>query len=399
MAVQKPMYETIQAAHNLTIQLNPTAWRLVNGAQSPGQPGQMIALLEAHPDEIRCAPVFARARHLPADGRLIPADITRVVVGWAPESRNWHLGLMLAAQPDTDFRSRWCGLASWPSGPAGEYIEQARQAGQSLARLIDRPFHMVPPAEPVRIELGETQMLQATTRLETIPVEDVIKPVPLQAPPFEFEEWVMAAAPGGLIWRRRRQWLAVSVARLIGYAAVIGLFLILAIGTQTKGLAKVNPSWLPALGIVVAATLAALTVVNGVSLLAASDVIIDTTAREVRRRNRLFGGVRWRLPFDALAYVLISQTPVRPQGRKHPGEPMRTVQDVWIHLYDGSRFWPVVEMERVEGQCHDWETACQTLKTPGRRRLKLTAYDTPAHHAASVMAQALDVDAWLDVRS
>jgi hypothetical protein len=359
----------------------------------------MIALLEAHADEIRCAPVFARARRLPADGRLVPADITRVVVGWAPESRKWHLGLMLAAQPDTNFRSRWCGLASWPSGQAGEYIEQARQAGQSLARIIDRPFHIVPPAEPVRVEQGETQMLQATARLKTVRAEDVTRLVPLQTPPFEFEGWVMDAAPRGLIWRRRTQWLAIAVARLIVYTVAIGLFLILAVGAHTKGLAKVNPSWLPALGIVVAMTLAVITVVNGASLLATSDVIIDTTAREVRRRNRFFGGVRWRLPFGALAYVLISQTPARPQGRKNPGEPMSTVQDVWIHLYDGSRFWPVVDMERVEGRCHDWENACQTLKTPGRRRLKLADYDTPGHHAALVMAQTLDVDVWLDVRS
>jgi hypothetical protein len=399
MAVQKLMYETIQAAHNLTIQLAPTVWRLVNGAQSPGQSGEMIALLEAHPDEIRCAPVFARARRLPADGRLVPADITRVVVGWAPESHNWHLGLMLAAQPDTNFRSRWCGLASWPSGQAGEYIEQARQAGQSLARIIDRPFHLVPPATPVRIELEETQMLQTTMRIDTIPVEDVSRSVPPQAPPFEFEEWVMAAAPRGLIWRRRRRWLAVAAARLIAYTVVIGLFLILAVGAQTRGLAEVNPAWLPTLGIAVAATLTVITVVSGASLLATSDVIIDTTAREVRRRNRFFGGVRWRLPFDSITYVLISQTPARPQGRKHPGKPMSTIQDVWIHLYDGRRFRPVVGLEHIEGECHDWENACQTLKTPGRRRLKLADYDTPGHHAALVMAQTLDVDVWLDVRS
>jgi hypothetical protein len=330
---------------------------------------------------------------------LAPADIARVIVGWAPESRNWHLGLMLAAQPGTDFKLRWCGLASWPSGQAGEYIDQARQAGQSLARLIDRPFHLIPPVEPVRIVLDETQPLQATVRLETIPVEEAAPSILPQTPPFKFDEWEMLTAPRGYVWRRRRSWLAVSAARVVGYAVLIVLFLILSIGTQSRGLAKVSPSWLPWLGLVVAGMLAVMVLINGAALLATADVILDTTTREVRCRSRFWGAARWRLPFDSITYVLVSQTPPRAQGREHPGEPMNTLQDVWIHLYDNSRFWPVVGLEHVEGRCQDWENTRQTLRTPGRRRLKLVDYDTPAHHAALVMAQALDVDVWLDVRS
>jgi hypothetical protein len=390
------MLETIQAAHNLTIQLDSNVWRLFNGAQPPGE---MIALLEAHPDGIHCAPVFVRVRQVPGDGNLTPADVARVVVGWAPESRNWHLGLMLAARPETNFQSRWCGLASWPSGEAGEYIEPAKRAGQSLARLIDRPFHLVPPAEPVRIALDETQPLQATVRIDTIQAEAPAIDIPLQTPPFVFEEWTMAAAPRGLIWRRRALWLVQAAGREIGYVILIVLFLILGIGTETSGLAAVAPSWLPWLGIAVAGMLAVITLVNSVSLLSTSDVLIDTRAREVRCQHRFTGIARWRLPFDSIAYVLVSQTPAHAEGRKHADDPMNTVQDVWVHLYDGSRFWPVVGLERVEGRCHQWDEARAALKTPGRRHLKLAHYDTPAHHAAQVMAQALKVDVWLDVRS
>lgn len=392
------MYETIQAAHNLTIQLDQTVWRLFNGALPPDPSGAVPALLEARPDGIRCAPVLARARQLPNDGKLSPADITRVVVGWAPEKQNWHLGLMLAVHPDSNFRSRWCGLASWPGGPSGEYAEQARQAGQALARIIDRPFYLVPPSEPVRVEVGETQMLQTTTRMEAAPVA-VAKAVPLQNPPFEFDKWLMAATPTGMIWRRRGRWLAVSAARVMGYTILVGIFLVLAVGAQTRGLAKVNPFWLPGLGIAVAATLAVIAVVSGAALLASSDTIIDITAREVRRQSHFSGIVKWRLPFDALAYVLVSQTPAHFQGDGRPGKPVSTTQDVWIHLYDGRRFWPVAELAHVEGRCQDWETTGQTVKTPGRRRLDLMNYDTPAHHAAFVMAQALNVDVWLDIRS
>ena len=111
------------------------------------------------------------------------------------------------------------------------------------------------------------------------------------------------------------------------------------------------------------------------------------------------GTAYWRVPFDTAAYVLISQTPAQPQGRPSPDEPVRTEQAVWIHLYDGRRFWPIVALENVEGRCRDWDNARHALKTSGRRPLVLAHYDTPAHHAAQVMAQALGVDLWLDVRS
>ncbi len=388
------MQATIHAAHNLTIQLDTAAWRLFNGAQAPN------ALLEAYPDKIRCAPAFARARQLPRDGSLTPADIARVVLGWAPESQNWHLGLMLAAQPATNFQARWCGLASWPSGEAGEHMEQAKYAALSLARLIDRPFHLVPPPDPVRIVIDETQPLQATVRIDTLQPPAVAVPdVPLQAPPFTFEEWTMNAVPRGYVWQQRGPWLAQSALRIVGYAILIVLFLILGVGAQTSGLAAVNPAWLPWLGLAVAGLLALITLGNTITLLAAADVIIDTRAHEVRLQSRFLGLVRWRVPFNAITYVLISQTPAQTQGRKRAGEPVNTLQDAWIHLYDGKRFWPVVALERVEGRCHDWDIARAVIKRPGRRPLKLARYDTPAHHAALVMGRALDTEVWLDIRS
>ncbi len=388
------MPETIQAAHDLTIRLDPTAWRLYNGAQSPGEP---IALLEAYPDEIRCAPAFARARQLPGEGHLTPADVARVVVGWAPESHNWHLGLMLAARPETNFRSRWCGLASWPSGQAGEHSAQARYAGQSLARLIDRPFHVVPPVEPVRVAVNETQPIQATRGMPE-PVAPAIAPIPTQAPPFEFGDWVFAATSRGLIWRRRSRSILTAALRILGLMALAALFLVLGIGSQTRGLAAVNPSWLPWLGIGVTGLLLVILLMDVQAVLSVSDVIIDRSARQIRRQNRFMGTTLWRVPFDAAAYILVSQTPPHPEGRENSGEPVSTTQDVWIHLYDGRRFLPVVSLERVEGRCRDWSSVRHTLKTPGRRRLILAHFDSPAHHAAQVMAQAMDVDVWLDVR-
>jgi hypothetical protein len=75
--------ETIHAAHNLTIEFSPTTWRLVNGSRLPDQPNTRLALIEAQSLGLACAPAFARTRQLLSD-RLAPADVARIVVGWAP---------------------------------------------------------------------------------------------------------------------------------------------------------------------------------------------------------------------------------------------------------------------------------------------------------------------------
>jgi hypothetical protein len=77
---------------------------------------------------------------------------------------------------------------------------------------------------------------------------------------------------------------------------------------------------------------------------------------------------------------------------------MRTAQDVWMHVYDGAAFWLLADLEHVEGVSHDWETVQQAQKKRGRRRLHLSHYDTPAHHAALVLADTLQTDVWLDIR-
>jgi hypothetical protein len=392
-----PQIETIRAAHNLTIELGPATWRLVNGSHRPAQPDAVIALLAAHPGEISCSPAFARARQIPGES-LAPADIARVVVGWAPESRNWHLGLLLAARPDSQYKMRWCGLASWPSGEPPEYAKQAKLAGQSLARIINRPLHVVPPAVGSASPLVDTQPVQTTARVEPVVVEKPAAEEPeLQSPPFKFEEVVMAAVPRGYVWQVRGQTLFLTGAKGIGFMALVGLYLLMSIGAKTRGLAPISPGWLPWLGIVVAILLTGVALRDFWKLLTVSDVIIDTAAAQVRRQGRFTGRVQWRVPFGAVRYVLVSQTPARTPDTPKPFHPARTIQDVWIHLSDGQRFWLVASLEEVEGQSRDWETVRAEQKKQGRRPLVLAEYDTPAHHAAQLMAQTLHSDVWLDI--
>ena len=423
--------ETFRAAHNLTIQHDGAAWRLVNGAQASGD---LIALFEARLDRITCLPAFARARKLPGNGQLRAADIARVVVGWAPESRNWHLGVMLAAKPERDFKQQWCGLASWPSGPANESYDQARLAGLALARVIKRPFHLVPAPDPVPPGIGKTQQIPTTQQIQVEqamaaqaqgntqgyvqpapppvappapppvappvarPLIDRVPDVQTKSPPFKFEEWTMQQTRWGFVWVRRGRWLFGGVLRAAGFFVLAVLFVLLGIGTQTRGLANVEPFWLPWLGLAVAVLLAGMALRSLWVLVTVTDVLVDVTRREVCRQGRFFGRQQWRMGFDEIDHVLVSQTPIRPEGRDKKLQPMSTSQDVWLHVYNGAQFWPVVKLGRVEGQCLDWEQARQSYKTKGRRRLTLAFYDTPAHHAARVMADAMQVDVWLDIR-
>lgn len=435
--------ETIHAAYNLTIELEPDRWRLFNGAHDPASSETARALLDARPDGITCSPLFARARRLSDDGRLALDRVARVVVGWAPESRNWHLGLMLYPPSEED-RLRWCGLAHWPSGPSAEHEQVAVTAGHALAEVIGRPFRIVPPAgvAPIAADVPPPAQMSAppfdlppdTRRTVVPPSEQPAFPPPAsqetraapaapptapapapragsltaltpevpavtpRTPPFSFDEWRLIVTRRGYAFQRPTRWVIGLMLRAGGYIVGALLFVMLGIGSLGSGLAQVNPEWLPYVGIGVGVVLGLLGLVTWWRVLTVSDVVIDTQTREVRRRNRFSGRVRWRVPFEAVQYVLLTQTPARLRGRKKPDRPVPIGCDTWLHLYDGRRFWPVAELVRVEGHSHAWPLVERLQKQRGRRALDLAHYDTPAHHAAVVLADALGAGLWLDIR-
>jgi len=218
------------------------------------------------------------------------------------------------------------------------------------------------------------------------------------APPFRFDEWALVATRHGLAWRRRSRWLIERVLRAVGLVLLAGLFVVMGLGAQTGGLAAVEPAWLPWLGIAVAIVLVGQAAYNGWQLITAADVLVDRERREVRCRGRFMGDVRWRVPFAAVAYVLVSQSPARLSGRPEADEPARIAQDAWLHIYDGNQFREVAALGRVEGQSDNWGAVRRSHQRKGRRRLWLRHLDTPAHHAARVMAEALETEVWLDVR-
>lgn len=392
--------QTIHASNQLTIELSPTTWRLMNGSQPSDLSATRPTLVEARQDGIYCSGDFCRARDLPEDGPLAPEDITRVVLGWAPETQNWHLGLMLAPPSDSGEKMRWCGLASWPSSPVDDYLEEATAAGQALAEVIARPFHVVPPpAQPAlapRPEpVPETQPIEITEQMA--PAEAFSPDIAPQDPPFKFENWELIAVPGGLVWQRRGRWVVAMAFRAAALIALALLFVIMSVGSQVSGLAGVNPEWLPWVGLGVAVVMAITAVRNFTDLLNITNILMDTTRREVRCQGRFSTRVKWSLAFDSVDFVLLSQTSPRPLGKARDDGAMRTAQDVWLYLYDGDQFWPVVTLGRVDGKSHTWESIRALQKQPGRRALRLADYDTPAHHAAHAMSRTIETGLWLDI--
>jgi len=193
-------------------------------------------------------------------------------------------------------------------------------------------------------------------------------------------------------------WVLGDLLRAVGLVVLAVVFALLGTGTLNSGLAEVKPSWLPALGLAVAVALLVAALRAFWRMITTTDVVLDVKRREVRARSRFTGSTRWRLPFERVSYVLLSQTAPSPQGRKGKDGPMRVAQDVWVHLAEGDRFRQVVELGRVEGVSRQWEAARAALKQPGRRQIRLADLDSPAHHAVLHMARVLEADAWLDVR-
>jgi hypothetical protein len=418
--------EAIQAANNLEVRLGPNNWKLVSTElETP------TTLVEASSEGFSVHPVFVKARRLPG-ATLSPAQVSRVVLGWAPESQAWRLGLLLqdaTATPMDTTQLQWCELAAWPEDGQESQLHNTKMVAQALARLVGRPFQIVEPETPSRISslrqktqtvislrdseetypVGEEAMIaqQApsnnnTTGSNSAPAAAKIEAYPAireVALPIRFGDWKLMRSAQGMAWRRTSMWWLVHWGRMVLFGALSALFLILGIGTRVSGLAEVEPTWLPIMGLVIGIFLLLSIVQMSWQLLNASGVTIDTHHGEIYKRGFVFPFINWRIPFNQIDFVLVTQTPARAQGRRRRTDAMRIAADVWLHVYDGKQFYLLADLERVEGKSVDWETVRSHTHTMVRRRLHLTQYDTPAHHAALKIAEAVGAPVYLDITS
>ncbi len=410
--------EAIPAAHDLKIEFSADSWRLVSTELlSP------TTLVDASPEGITTHPVFRAARAL-SSATISPGQVGRVILGWAPENEAWRLGVLLidgAAGVQDTIQMQWCELAAWPKPTHDTDLETLKFVGQSLARLMGRPFQLVGPSTPSRVAAFQADLLPdedaddnstptkldadtpiATSRPKPPTVESVavvvnVPDIHLRPLPITFADWHLRRIGVGMVWQRPRSWWLINMVRLGGILLATILFFVLSIGSLTRGLASVEPDWLPFLGMGMGAILMLALGRLLWQLLNAQQVFIDRYQRLVYEQGSILPLVRWRIGFDAIQYLLITQDPPRSQGRRRAQDPMRIAQDVWLHAYDGHRFYLLAQIEDVIGQSYDWEAVRMHGRTKTRRALQLAEYDTPAHHAAQQIAAIIEVPVYMDL--
>lgn len=248
----------IPAADNLLIEVEESQWRLLaNGA--PLRPEQILLEVTAD-NSLRYVPSFGAARRLPESGVIAPDDIQRVVVGWSKEDRCWHLGLLFNADFARQRGGRWCELALWYDPQAEMYAAGAAEAGRTLAAALDCPFVLVPPktddlAAPAPFSLQRETVI---TR-ETAPAPETRRPLPMELPglPLHLSRWTVTNRDAQLVLLRARGWAAGRVGRVMWYAALTLVYLVLAVATIRGDIALPNagtmlpePRILPYLGLV-----------------------------------------------------------------------------------------------------------------------------------------------------
>ena len=290
--------ERISAASNLIIEMQPESWRLlVNGS---GSERVLVEALSGEP--LRYVASFGSKRRLPENGSLDPADIQRIVLGWSEKDAAWHLGLVLSGDLSDSRGSRWCGLAYWHDPLANQLQDNAVQAGQTLARQINRPFTMIPPNVSADLRsTSETAIPTPESRWQTPigvpttpgiapapepePVPEAIPPEPIPQPelPLRFELWTLRhAASDRLELKLSPAWGRSKLLRVAWNIVWLAVFIVLTVTTLTSGIALPRPELLVYLGFASIAVLIVIIIYNLYQTLTYTNLISFDAA-----------GVRW----------------------------------------------------------------------------------------------------------
>src|SRR5690606_10313660 len=158
--------------------------------------------------------------------------------------------------------------------------------------------------------------------VETTVDEPILPDIAPLAPPLRFDGWRLMPMAAGVRWQRVRSWWLINFIRLLGLGTLSVLFLILGIGSKTRGLAEVDLAHLPDIGLFIGALLLITLMLSIWRLLRESATVVDTLQREVYEKGLLLPFINWRIPFDNIQYLLITQSSPRAQGRRRKDEPM-----------------------------------------------------------------------------
>ncbi|MFW5748203.1 MAG: hypothetical protein ACOCYT_01180 [Chloroflexota bacterium] len=290
----------ISAAENLVIEITPGYWRLVTFTEG----GQLTEVLHAARNlPLTFSPDFALSRRLPTIGKLPAKYVRQVVLGWSHEDDAWHLGLLLVRDLADIRGSRWCEIANWPDPDPAVFIDLAREAGESLASLLDVPFKVIEPRPEAEIPRRE---------------------VKLHAESIDLGTWRMAPPDNSrLVFDRGRRWRTTRLLRIFWYGILTVVYIVLSVTTLQNNLALPNsgimlptPELLPYLGIAAAIVSGGITFYAFYELLTRYNrIVVDGAAREIRiqRGDR----VKQTRPAGEFSAVYVTHVLRRRRNRLH----------------------------------------------------------------------------------
>lgn len=364
--------ERISAADNLLIDTTNDRWRiLVNTNFVDNVPGDGLLFESANNQQIRYTTVFASTHRLPKNGVLPVRYVERVVLGWSQADEAWHLGLILADQLAAARGSRWCELARWPDPDRALFAELSMEVGQRLARVIERPFNVI----PIKREQVVTQ---------------APPPKPLPALPLDMRDWYMQQQENGWFafireggWARERQ-------RRIGwYAFWAVVYVVLSIATILSDIALPRPELLPYAGLATALLLVGIVIYTIWELSQKPRrIVIDPETQQIWGVPREQGGKPvWRKGRNDIDSVYVSEV------IKHNKDNAQIQYgEINLRLTDGSFYFLVSQTE---------PTPLYTESSPDDDQinpLESGQVKTDMQAASLYLAQALDVPVWYDYR-
>lgn len=362
--------ERIAAAENITIELNENRWRMIaNGSADP-----QVLLEAAAGQPVNYVTDFAATRRMPTSGTLSTNQIQRVVLGWSPGDESWHLGLLLEMELAQARGSRWCEIAHWPDPSTTVFQELAARAGESLAQVTTRPFHVVEP--------------------KTEPAKIAAPPRPLPELPLEVsDEWKLEALPAGDLQLVRAPRVARQMLRrALWYTLWAVVYFVLVYLTFTSGIAPSNPTFLPYLGIFSGLVLVFLVFKNIYLLLTTPDrIVVDAEARQVRGQRG--STVRWMERGSNMQGIYVSQTIGRRRGKK----PAPQYGELNLYLAN-SKFHFLISADHIEEYEQD-PAAGEELFSDSVSELNANQATTNLQAAALHMGKALNLPVWYDQRS
>ena len=383
--------DIISVTDDMSIELGVDSWRLV---KDENRGVSLLPLAEYNGVGIRLHPTFASAQRL---GRteIDTRDVARISLGWDPRTYSWRLGVLtiIRKNPQESGELAWVELATWQAGEPHLTVGSARTAGEALARLLNRPFQLIEPSAPVE-KATEPDTTQPS--MQTSPLN--IHPIALRDLPIEVGHWRLRAMGQGLSLEMTPRWVINQTARSLSYFILAIVFLVLAIGSGTAGLAEVSPTWLPLVAFAMAGLLIIVAIETLWRVLMRSHFIVDVANQEVRSERMLTHVISWHVPFSSVEYLLVSQEQPRSQGRRSREDPMQIQVDGWLHLNADQKFYFIGEMGSVDGKSWQWETVRRHSRGDQRRVLDLSEYDTGLHHAVRHIAEKLAVEAYIDLR-